>query len=408
MTNLSKRTVDAAKPGTMLWDSSIPRFGLRTTAKGTKTYVLKFRQNGRQRWYTIGRHGAIVPNGAAGEVWTPDRARKEALRILGRVESGDDPALARREHKEAVTLGEFAKRYLEDHVDAHNKPSTALETRRNLDNHVLPKLARGKTTKLKDITRDDIVRFHLSMKDSPYAANRCLALVSHMLAQAEEWGILPNGSTICRRIKKFREEKRRRFLSPSELGRLGDALRALEEQGANSHAIAIIRLLALTGARRGEIEGLCWAEVDFDRAMIELKDSKTGAKIIPLAPPALEILANYPRLESSPYAFPASGGDGHYQGIMKIWLRARKLAILPDVRLHDLRHSFASVGASGGLGLPIIGKILGHASPATTARYAHLADDPVKAAATSVASIIAANLAGTSGTIVPLKSRNPQ
>jgi integrase len=400
---ISKRTVDAAQPGATVWDTSIPRFGLRVSKKGVRSYILKYRVNGQQRWYTIGQHGRPVPNAKASEIWTPDRARREAFRILGQVEAGEDPAAQRRENREAITLGDFAERYFSDHVEAHNKPSTIQETRRNLDNHVLPKLARGPATRLKDIKRQDVVRFHLGMKDSPYAANRCLALVSHMLAQAEEWGLLAEGSTICRRIKKFREEKRRRFLSPAELGRLGDALQRMEDTGTNANAIAIIRLLALTGARRGEIERLTWPEIDFERQIIELRDSKTGAKYIPLAPPALEILAKHPRLQSSDFVFPAASSGGHYQGLMKIWLRVRKHAGLDDVRIHDLRHSFASVGASGGLGLPVIGKILGHASPATTARYAHLADDPVRAAATSVATAIAANLSGAPENVVTLK-----
>lgn len=403
MASITKRTVDSAPPGSTVWDTAIPRFGLRVSNKGVRSYILKYRSNGQQRWYTIGQHGRSVPNADAGEVWTPDRARKEALRILGRVEAGEDPAIQRRENRDAITLGEFAERYFSDHVLAHNKPSTAQETRRNLDNHVLPKLSSGPSTKLKDINRQDVVRLHLSLKGAPYAANRCLALVSHMLAQAEEWGLLPDGSTICRRIKKFREEKRRRFLSPAELGRLGDALQEMEETGTNANAIAIIRLLALTGARRGEIERLTWPEIDFERQIIALRDSKTGAKYIPLAPPALEILAKHPRLQSSSFVFPAASGEGHYQGLMKIWLRVRKRAGLDDVRIHDLRHSFASVGASGGLGLPVIGKILGHASPATTARYAHLADDPVRAAATSVATAIAANLSRAPENVVPLR-----
>lgn len=424
MTSLTKRTIDAAQAGACIWDERIPRFGLRVTANGTKSYVVKYRLHGRQRWYTIGRHGGLVPDGENGETWTPERARKEALRILGRVEAGEDPARAKADDRNAETLEAFSKRYMRDHVRAHNKPRTIEETERNLDNHVLPKMGENGRKRLKDVTREDVIRFHRSMKATPYAANRCLALVAHMLSTAEEWGALPNGSAICRRIKKFREEKRRRFLSAAELTRLGDAIRAAEAEGANPNAIAILRVLTLTGARRREIEQLRWSEVDLDRGVLELSDSKTGAKVIPLAPPAIEVLARYPRQEASPYVFPAvsrrrrAGGTGNaatdfeepgaYQGLTKIWLDVRKRAGLNEVRLHDLRHSFASFGASSGLGLPIIGRILGHATPTTTARYAHLADDPVRAAAHSIAAQIAANLEpqASTGNVVSINKTN--
>ncbi|WBQ11229.1 site-specific integrase [Hyphomonadaceae bacterium ML37] len=365
MARLTKRIVDSAKPGDTVWDDGIPRFGLRVSAKGVRTYVLKYRLHGRQRWFTIGRHGAPATSALDGGVWTPERARKEALRLLGRIEAGEDPAAAKAEDRRAETLETFAARYLSDHVEPHNKPRTIEETRRNLRNHVLPRLGDNGRKRLKDITRDDVIRFHLAMKESPYAANRCLALVSHMLSKAEDWGVLPGGSTICRRIRKFREDKRRRFLSPAELARLGDALRVAEENGVSPNALAIIRLLTLTGARRSEIEQLRWSEVNLERGILELEDSKTGAKAIPLAPPAIEVLLGHPRLQSSPYVFPAASGERHFQGLMKIWLDIRRTAGLHDVRLHDLRHSFASFGASSGLGLPIIGKILGHATPAT-------------------------------------------
>ena len=157
--------------------------------------------------------------------------------------------------------------------------------------------------------------------------------------------------------------------------------------------MAIIRLLALTGARRNEIESLKWSEVELVRNILRLEDSKTGAKVIPLAPAAKSILAEAPHIEGSPYVFPAASGEGHYQGIGKVWRAVRKAAKLEDVRLHDLRHTFASYGAAGGLSLPIIGKLLGHSQAATTQRYAHLADDPVQQAANQIGDTIAAAMA---------------
>jgi integrase len=387
---LTKRTVDAAsEPGT-IWDGDLPGFGLRVTKGGAKSYVLKYRLHNRQRWYTIGQHGHPK---AGGGTWTPRVARDEAVSLLGRVKEGVDPAGEVAADRRSETIKEFHKRYLSDHAEAHNKASSVKETKRLLAKHVVPELGH---IKVKDLSRSDVVRFHLSLKKTPYLANRCLALVSNMLAKAEQWGVRADGSAPCRSITKFKEAKRERFLSAKETNALGNALKAAGEAKANSHALAIIRLLAFTGARRNEIESLKWSEVDLARNVLRLEDSKTGAKVIPLAPAAKLILAEAPHIEGSPYVFPAVSGEGHYQGIGKVWRAVRKAAKLEDVRLHDLRHTFASYGAAGGLSLHIIGKLLGHSQAATTQRYAHLADDPVQRAADQIGGAIAAAMAGES------------
>ena len=387
---LTKRTVDAAsEPGT-IWDGDLPGFGLRVTKGGAKSYVLKYRLHNRQRWYTIGQHGHPK---AGGGTWTPQAARDEAVSLLGRVKEGVDPAGEVAADRRSETIKEFHKRYLSDHAEAHNKASSVKETKRLLAKHVVPELGH---IKVKDLSRSDVVKFHLSLKKTPYLANRCLALVSSMLAKAEQWGVRADGSALCRSITKFKEAKRERFLSAGEVYALGSALRAAGEAKANSHALRIIRLLSFTGARRGEIEGLQWSEVDLDRSVLCLKDSKTGAKLIPLAPAAKLILAEAERISGTPYVFPALSGEGHYQGLGKVWRAVRKAAGLGDVRLHDLRHTFASFGAAGGLSLPIIGSLLGHSQPATTQRYAHLADDPVQRAADQIGGAIAGAMAGES------------
>ena len=399
---LTKRTVDAAEPGATVWDGDLPGFGLRVTAKGAKSYVLKYRAHGRQRWVTIGRHGHPMPVEAqtgAGAVWTPQSARDEAVRLLGRVKQGSDPSLEKQTARNAETLEQFSKRYLTDHVDVYTKPNTARETRRNLDLHVLPALGH---LRVRDISRDDVARFHRARSATPYNANRCLALVSHMLSTAEKWGVCENGAAVCRHIDKYKEHARKRYLSTNETQALGKALREAETAGINANGIRIIRLLALTGARRNEIESLKRAEVDFERNAVHLGDSKTGAKTIPLAPPAIAILSAVERMEGSPWVFPAASGDGHYQGLGKLWRAIRKSAGLEDVRLHDLRHTFASFGAAGGLSLPLIGALLGHSQAATTQRYAHLANDPVSQAAGRVGSAVAAALDGDFGELVRL------
>ena len=178
---------------------------------------------------------------------------------------------------------------------------------------------------------------------------------------------------------------------------------ALEAEGANPAAIAIIRLLAFTGARKSEIASLRWSEVDLARGYLRLGDSKTGAKIIPIGAPACEVLAGVEAIDSSEFVFPATSGDSHFQGVEKVWRKARLAAGFPDLRLHDLRHSFASVGLARGDALPVIGAILGHADVKTTSRYAHLADDPVKLAADAISkSVQAAFSSKPSAEIIPI------
>jgi integrase len=215
-------------------------------------------------------------------------------------------------------------------------------------------------------------------------------------------------------VAKFKDRQSQRYLSPAELGRLGATLTELADAGASAAGLAVIRLLALTGARKGEIEALRWAEVDAANSCLRLRDSKTGFRIVPLGAPALTVLAALPRDDASPFVFPArvwpsaASPKGappkpkHYIGTPKVWLQARAAAKLSDVRLHDLRHTYASLAAAGGQSLPLIGAILGHRDVKTTAQYAHLADDPVKMAAERTSAAAEAALAGKSAEIIPM------
>jgi integrase len=225
-----------------------------------------------------------------------------------------------------------------------------------------------------------------------------LAVLSVLFTFAERIGERPDGSNPCRHVERFPQRTRERFLSTEELTRLGSSLAAY--RGPAYH-VAVIKLLIFTGARLGEILGLQWAWIGMEKGEARLPDSKTGAKTIHLPPPALEVLAGLPRIEGEPHVLGAKRGTTF---IEKPWRAIRKEAGLDDVRLHDLRHSFASVAAAGGMSLPIIGKMLGHTQPATTARYAHLASNPVKAAAATVASRIERALSGsTSGEVILLR-----
>lgn len=377
---ITKRVVDAATHADgWIWDTEVKGFGLRVSKGGVKSYLVGYRagaggRSAQKKRYTFGRHGSP---------WTPDEARTEAKRLLGQIADGHDPAAERKTKREASNLTELSKRFLSEHVEVKCKPRTVEEYRRLIELHVRPKLG---NKSVPEITRDDIARFHQGLKNTPYQANRTLAVLGKMFEVAELWGICPDGSNPCRRIQKFPEKKRETSLTLEELSRLGIALS--EYEGA-PYAVAAIRLLTFTGARLNEILSLEWAWIDFERCVARLPDSKTGAKTIHLTPPAVEILKNLDREEKNPYVILGNKPGTHLVDLKRPWDAIREAAGLEHVRLHDLRHTFASVGVMAGMGLPIVGAILGHSQPQTTARYAHLAQDPVNEASAMIAKQIA-------------------
>src|ERR1051325_10490242 len=401
---ITKRSVDGLKPATdgaeaVLWDTEVKGFGCRVQRGGSKSYIVHYRVgSGRGapiRKLTIGKHGAP---------WTPEQARGEARRLLGMVEGGADPAADKIALKEAPTVADLAERFFAEHAEAKRKVSTATEYRRLLDRIILPALGKRKVV---DVSRQDVGKLHHGLRNAPYQANRVLAVLSKMFNLAERWGLRPDGSIPCRHVEKFGERKRERMLSPAELARLGDALAT---QGS-PYAVAAVKLLVFTGARLGEILGLQWDWINFERGEARLPDSKTGAKTLHLPPPALTVLAELPRLRGNSHVIVGHKTGAAMVNLEKPWRAIRGAAGLEDVRLHDLRHAFASVAASSGMGLPIIGKMLGHTQAQTTNRYAHLASDPVKAAAAAVASKIAAAMGSGSGdgdrdsaTVLPRRS----
>lgn len=395
--NITKRAVDAAKArkkDTYFWDRTLPGFGLKVTPAARKIYLVQYRlggRKGRTRRVTIGRHGEI----------TATFARTEAKRLLGEIAAGRDPAAERDKAKASKSLGVVLEQFMAEHVRPKLKGSTAREYERTARLYVVPRLGRRP---IGELMRQDIAKLHHELASTPYQANRTLALLSKFFNWAERHGLRPDGSNPCRHVDKYREGRRERFLSQAELGRLGDALREVEsDNSATPWAIAAIRLLTFTGARLNESLTLRWENVNEEHECLMLPDSKTGRKAIHLNAPALALLQTIPQLEGNPYVICGEKPGQHLVNLEKPWRRIRKVAKLDDVRLHDLRHSFASVAASGGQSLVVIGKMLGHSQPATTARYAHLADDPVKAASDAVGRHIAAAMeGGTSGKVVDL------
>ena len=316
---------------------------------------------------------------------------------------GLDPADKRNAARTAVSFAELCDDYLTEGV-AHKKPSTIRADRGRISGHLKPLLGKKRAIA---INRADIERLLSDVKagktSAPVPIRRrpgsvlrggsgvaaqCVALASTILQFAVDRGIRPDNP--ARGVKKPPVRKLQRFLSDSELGKLADALNREIEAEGNPFPVAAIRLLALLGARRSEIVQLRWRNVDIDRQLLLLDDSKTREKIIHLSPPAVDILANLPRVAGNEFVI-AGGKEGRpYVGLDKVWGRIRSSAGLPDVRLHDLRHTYASVGAGASFGLPIIGKLLGHTQAQTTARYSHLAADPLRKAVDTIAATISA------------------
>lgn len=401
---LTKRAVDSLRADhrdALLWDAELPGFGARCRPSGGKFYILKYRIGGRQRWYTIGRHGAP---------WTVEEARREARRLLGEVAAGRDPAERKAEARRGLTVAALCDLYVAEGC-ATKKPSTLATDRGRIERHIKPLLGRNP---VRAVTRGDIERFMLDVANGKTAADlktghrgraivrggrgtatKAVTLLGAIFSFAVHHGLRPDNP--AHGVRTFKSRRCERFLSAAELARLGDALATAERDGDNPSAIAALRLLALTGCRKTEILSLRWGYIDWARACLRLPDSKTDAKVVPLGAPALELLRALPHLEGNPYVVPGGRAGGHYVGLAKVWRRVRARAGLADVRLHDLRHSFASVGAAGGDSLLVIGRLLGHANASTSARYAHLADDPLRAAADRIAGQIAAAMKGEGG-----------
>jgi integrase len=385
---LSNRSIEAfsCPPGRkqdFLWDDKLTGYGVCSRPSGKKTFVVSTRRAGR---IAIGRYGPL----------NEKMAREEAKRVLGALASGRDLIAERRKERSGRTFEVVASDFLRD-TQAKQKHRTFENYELALKVHAIPILG---NRKLADVTRSDVAAIHRSMSARPYAANALLRVISAMWSWAVEEGEVERPSP-CSGITRYAEHHRERFLTHGEFSRLGDALR---ETCIDPFAAAAIRLLLLTGARLREILHAEWSQVDFGRRVLFLADSKTGRKPIYLSAGALEVLSSLPRVEGNPYIIPGGKAGQPRSDLERPWGAVRKAAKLEDVRIHDLRHSFTSIGAGASMGLPIIGKLLGHTLASTTARYAHLDDDPMRRAVETIgATIDAAMDAGRGAEVVKIR-----
>ena len=368
------------------YDADVKGFGLRVTAAGARSFILNYRTRlGRERRFTIGS----FPE------WKTTAARAEAAALKNEIDRGGDPLGEIQTGRAAPTVADLCARFLEDYVP-RKRPSTQRVYRQQIAADIL--LAFGRS-KVAAVTHADVDAWHHKLgRRAPTQANRTIAVLSRMFSLAIRWGWRPDNP--CRGTERNEERKRRRYLTGAELERLSVALDKLDDKGAAN----AVRLLLLSGARRGELLAARWDDIDFKNGVWHKPASTTKQKqvhSVPLSEAACQLLAEMrEHAGDAEWVFPARGG-GHRGHINAAWISLRKAADLRDVRLHDLRHTYASVLASAGQSLPVIGALLGHSTPVTTHRYAHLFADPLRAATERASAIIT----GKSGAeIFPFKA----
>lgn len=408
---LTLRTIQAAAAKDqeyVIWDHELSCFGLRVRQGGGKTFIARTRvgrgRDAKKVTITIGKP----------EFMTVEDARRKARALIAEAAEGKAPETAAPKVQAGPkTVGDLCDLWLEKGATRMRlrgklagklrDPKNIAIDRGRINAHIIPLLGK---VKLSDLTasviegfRDAVARGDTKQltKTKPRGlrrvsggegtATRTLRLFSSILSFGVRERAL--GANPAIGVEKTPDRSLERFLSPDEMRRLGETLVAVERAGAPAAGIAIIRMLALSGARKGEVEQLRWPEVDLRTGFLRLATSKTGAKLIPITGPMRAILEARAELGRDGYVFVDRTGESHFQGTPKLWVKIRNAANLDDVRLHDLRHSAASFGLAGGLGLEVIGKLLGHADVKTTRRYAHLSEGHVKAAAESMADGIA-------------------
>ncbi len=374
ITETMVKTASAPEKGArIIYDADVKGFGLRVTAAGARAFVLNYRSAGRERRLTIGSYPE----------WSATAARKRAEALKREIDTGADPMADRHEERAAPTIADLCDRFTCEHLPK-KRPSTQEEYRSIIEKIVKPRLGKVKVAMVR---HSDIDALHRELsKTAPVRANKAAAILSKMFALAVKWGFRTDNPVVG--LERNAEQARTRYLDKVELVALGAALDAHPSQTiANA-----IRLLLLTGARRGEVLAATWGQFDLTAGVWTKPRENTKAKRehrIPLSAPALRLLtAMRETAGPSPYLFPSHGVAGHVVEIKSAWARITKTAKLENARIHDLRHTYASFLASAGFSLPTVGALLGHTQAQTTQRYAHLLDDPLRAATDMVGSLL--------------------
>ena len=352
------------KPGEVIWDTELSRFGARRRS-GAVSYFVKVRIDGRQRWIIVGKQGPM----------TPAEARAKARHVLGEVDSGKDPTRERDGSRTIPLFSVFAEKWLREHVEIKRKPNTAREYRRVVERHLNPALGKVRIDRLH---RSDALSIHAGLVKQPYVANRVIAVLSAVMTFAEKLGHRPPFSNPCRGVERFKERKRKRPLNMGELAALWSHLGTIEAT-ANPYIVGALRLLILTGMRREEVLTLQWEHVDLAAGVIRLADAKTGPRTVILSRHALTILGKLPRVRDNPFVFPGQKDGRRLVNVTDTWQDIRATLGFPDVRIHDLRHTVASVLARTAP-LVVVRDALGHSEISTTSGYSHAANDDVRAA----------------------------
>jgi integrase len=387
--NLLRKLPAPEQGNKITYDDAVKGFGVRVTAADGRAFILNYRRklDGRERRYTIGNY----PD------WSTTAAREEAKRLKRLVDGGADPLGEQEESRAAPTVADLCARFERDYLP-RKRPSTQRVYRQQIHTDILPALGR---TKVAAVSHGDVDGFHhrLSAR-APRHANHTIAVLSRMFSLAIRWGWRTDNPV--KGVERNQENKRHRYLTGAEISRLSDALAKLEDKAAAN----AVRLLLLTGARRGELLAARWADVDLEAGVWTKPASTTKQAAlhrVPLSAAAVQVLTEMRAQagDDAEWIFPARGG-GHRPHITAAWIKARKAAKLSGIRLHDLRHTYASTLASAGLSLPVIGSLLGHSTPVTTHRYAHLFDDPLRQATERASAIITGK---TPAEIVPLNKQ---
>lgn len=382
---LTKRAVEAIAPpkgasrDVKVFDNVVRGFGVRVYATGRRAFIFQYRNRaGSIRRVSLGEFPVV----------SVETAREDAEQKRAAVGRGEDPAEHRASERKAETLRAFAERWLARHAVPKKKPSSVRNDKLNLRLHLLPALG---DLKLRDITRADVERLHDSMADKPTAFNRCLALLSEIMTKAEAWGETEGKANPCKHATRYPERKITRPLTIEEETRLWSELEKSDEVPC---IIAAIGLLVHTGCRLDEVRTLNWSEVDLDNAVLNLANTKTGARKVFLSAEAVELLRTQPK--TSFFVFPSPVSDTKPVGdLERPWRRIREATGISDVRIHDLRHTFGARAVGAGLTLTQAGKLLGHSNASTTQRYAHFIDTEQRAAVTKLAEHRSRTQAGT-------------